>query len=195
MENFIFYVVFPLVGMAVAWFSRTMYNKYVGERPKLNLQISTEFTSRRIFPNNSYMLTWRYECILKNVSEYTAWNISISEVYHKDLLPLFDGVKEGNKMFGEQSHLDKNEEKRFEITTSFLTKPDELRRYTIENGEKTYYPGLSIPNPELYFRPKRLDEFSLLIRYQTSKRVSFYTLFKKRNKETINKYLRRKRPQ
>ena len=45
--------------------SKFIYQKYYEERPKLNLQTSIELTSRKILPNKSHILTWRYECTLK----------------------------------------------------------------------------------------------------------------------------------
>lgn len=191
MNNITLYVIFPLIVTATTWFSRTIYKKYISEHPKLNLQIRTGPTSRKILPNNSCILTWKYECILKNVSEYIARNISISEIHQKDSFPLFDAIKDGNRILGEQSHLDKNEEIRFEISTSYLAQPNELPRYVTKDGKKVFLYG----NPELRLRPNKLDEFSLLIEYHNSKGVAFYTLFKKEKQGDKNEYTQRKRPQ
>lgn len=191
MNSLILSIICPIVVILIAWGSKFIYQKYYEERPKLNLQTSIELTSRKILPNKSHILTWRYECTLKNVSEYTARNISIGEITYDGTSPLFDGIVNGNKLFNEQSHLDKNEEIAFEISTAYLTKPDELMKYTIENGIKIYLPGIKIPNPEQYFRPKRLDGFYLLIKYYNSKGVPFYTLFKKTKTTKVNKYLRK----
>ena len=183
MNSLILSIICPIVVILIAWGSKFIYQKYYEERPKLNLQTSIELTSRKILPNKSHILTWRYECTLKNVSEYTARNISIGEITYDGTSPLFDGIVNGNKLF--------NEEIAFEISTSYLTKPDELMKYTIENGIKIYLPGIKIPNPEQYFRPKRLDGFYLLIKYYNSKGVPFYTLFKKTKTTKVNKYLRK----
>jgi hypothetical protein len=184
-------LLFPLIVAAVIALWTIIYRKFIEERPLLNLQISTELPAQRILPNNSHILMWRYECTLKNVSEYTARNISISEISYEGMPNLFENINKLSNIFNEQNHLEKNQELKFEIMTSHTTKPDELLKVIYENGSKVYLPGLKIPQPEKYFRPKRLDGFYLLITYHNSKGVSFYTRFKKTKEIKDNQYLRK----
>lgn len=193
MNVFLVSILFPLIVAVLIGIWTIIYRKYIEERPLLNLQIDVELPSQRIILHEKrHILSWRYECKLKNVSEYTARNISISEVSYERLPPLFDNINDKNQIFNEQNHLDKNEIMEFEISTSHITEPDELLRFTIENGEKIYMPGLKISRPEKHFRPDRLDGFYLLIKYYNSKGVPFYTLFKKTKMTKVNKYLRKK---
>lgn len=192
MNAFLVSIFCPLVVAALIGLWTIVYRKFIEERPILNLQISAELPSQRVIPyEGRHILAWRYECKLKNVSEYTARNISISEFSYEVLPPLFDDINSKNPIFNEQNHLDKNEIIEFEISTSHTTEPDELLRFMIKNGEKIYMPGLKIPYPEKHFRPNRLDGFYLLIKYYNSKGVPFYTLFKKTKTTKVNEYLRK----
>jgi hypothetical protein len=155
------------------------------------LKISVELPAQRIIENHKHVLTWRYECILKNNSEYTARNISMVEISYERLPLLFDHISNYDNLFNEQTHLEKNEEITFEISTSHITEPDELFKYTIENGTKIYIPGLKIPNPLKHFRPNGLDGFYLLFKYYNSQGVPFYTLFMKTKTTSKNIYLRK----
>lgn len=191
MNTILLYIGCPIIVAAIIGLWTFIYRKFIEERPVLNLQISVELPAQKVRHDYSHILMWRYECTLKNISEYTARNISISEISYEGLPDLFENINRLSDIFNEQNHLDKNQEFKFEIVTSHTTKPDELMNVIYENNSKIYLPGLKINQPEKYFRPKRLDGFYLLIKYHNSKGVAFYTLFKSTKTIKDNKYLRK----
>lgn len=182
------YIIIPLGVLFIGWLGKMLYDKYVAIKPRLFLKLGTTLYSQNFlgFGDNRHKLAWRFECIVKNNSKYTAYDVEVIEVAARKSPFIFnktDIIRE----LPANNHIEANQTKEFEIATSFTTQPDELLSFTIENGEKIYMPGLKIQNPEKELKPKELGLVRLILKYKNEKGKVFYTKYIKKDKFESNK--------
>lgn len=182
------YIIIPLGVLFIGWLAKKLYDKFVAIRPRLYLKLGNSLYAQNFlgFGDYRHKLTWRFECTIKNNSKYIAYDIEVIEVAARKK-PFIFNITDIIRELPPNNHIEANQTKEFEIATSFVTKPDELLRFTIEKGEKRYIPGLKIQNPEKELKPKELDQVRLILKYKNEKGKIFYTKFLKKGKIESNK--------
>ena len=147
-------IIIPIIVLLFTWLATFIYNKFILIRPKLYLHLGKAYYEQHFlgFDDFRHSLKWRHDCILKNNSEYTAYNIEIYEVINNNSKNIIDNIEDLKRMFPQYNHLDKNGTKEFEIKTEYITKPDELLNSFIENGIKVIRPGLKNSKPGYSFQ-------------------------------------------
>lgn len=187
-KEMLIYIIIPLGLLFIGWLLKMLYEKHVAIRPRLFLKLGNSLYAQNFlgFGDNRHKLTWRFECTLKNNSKYTAYDVEVIEVAARKS-PFIFNTTDVIRELPNNNHIEANQAKAFEIATSFITEPDELLRFTIENGEKIYMPGLKVQNPEKELKPKELDNVKLILKYKNEKGKVFYTKYIKKGKIENNK--------
>ncbi len=184
------FIIIPLAILLITWLANYFYRNLILIRPRLHLKIGKTLYQQAFLglEDGRHHLIWRHECVLKNNSEYPAYEIEIYEAHNKNANSIIDNFDEIKREIPINSHLASHETKEFIIKKEYTTEPDELLNFIIEDGNKVYLPGLKISNPQIYFKPKEFDDIKLIVKYKNSKGKLYYTKVSKKNKIEKNTY-------
>jgi hypothetical protein len=181
-----------IVILVLGWILLSYYQKYFSLRPRLVLKTGKPLYSQKIISYEvGHELTWRQMCQLKNNSQIAAYNIELWEVKRRKKRNIIDNFPAIKVVLPLNNHLDKHDQKEFEIKTTIYTAPEVLINFTVgEHGQKIIIPGIKIDNAKDVLMPKELNDVRLILKYENEKGKTFYTKFRRfKNKET-NKFHR-----
>ncbi|MEX2512357.1 MAG: hypothetical protein WD398_05585 [Cyclobacteriaceae bacterium] len=169
--------------LVIGWFLKFYFDKYFLLKPKLYLTMNGPMYGQKFINyEEGHELTWRYECVLKNNSNFDGFNIKITEqnpaIKQEGIISNKDEIK---KAFRSNNHLSSKGSMEFEIKKTISINADVLIKSKIVDGVKEVYPGSKLHNPKEELKPAILDDFSLIIKYENEKGKSLYTKYRKKN--------------
>jgi len=180
-------IIIPIIILVLGWFLKSLFDKYT-LRPRLFLKLGQPLYQQDLTHNLSeYVLTWRFECSLKNNSKNDCYNITLHEFESKNQKILdFNYLKQ---KFPENNHLESNNGRDFEIRKQIRINSNILIDSEIDNlGRKIISPGIKIDRPDIRLKPKELNDITIIIKYNNEKGKSFYTKYTKKGDVEKNEF-------